>query len=116
VRLTHVGLVLERELTVITSAMEMGGPLPVERAIRRPAFLGRAEPLESFLYDGRVFAVVIRVHLHVGRAYVHLVARALYVHMRNTRYQYVAVVRRRRSSAAHGGLRFTAVVLTWMQW
>jgi len=77
VKLTHVGLVFERELTVIASAMEMGGPLPVERAIRRPAFFRRAEPLESFLYDGRVLSVVIRVHLHVGRADVHLVARAL---------------------------------------
>lgn len=57
--------------------MEMGGPLPVERAVRRPAFLGRAKPLESFLYDGRVFPVVVRVHLHVGRANVHFVARAL---------------------------------------
>lgn len=75
--LTHVGFVFERELTVITSAMEMCGPLAVERAIWCPAFLCSSEPLKSFLYDGGVFTVIIRVHLHVRRAYVHLVARAL---------------------------------------
>lgn len=75
--LTHVGFVFERKLTVITPAMEMCGPLAVERAIWRPTFLCSSEPLESFLYDGRVFSVIIRVHLHVRRAYVHFVARAL---------------------------------------
>lgn len=76
--LTHVCFVFERELTVITPAMEMCGPLAVERAIWRPAFLCSSKSLESFLYDGRVFSVIIRVHLYVGRAYVHFVACALY--------------------------------------
>lgn len=76
--LTHVGFVFKRELTVIAPAMKMRGPLAIERAIRRPAFLCSSESLESFLYDGWVFSVIIRVHLHVGRADIHFVTRALY--------------------------------------
>lgn len=76
-RLTHVGFVFERELAVIASAMEMSGPLAVKPAVWRPTFLGGSESLESFLYDGRVFPMVVRVHLHVRRADVHLIARAL---------------------------------------
>jgi hypothetical protein len=38
------------------------------------AVLGGPEALESFLDDGRVFAVVVGVHLDVRRANVHLVA------------------------------------------
>lgn len=38
------------------------------------ATLGGPKPLEALLYDGRVLAMVIRVHLHVRCRYVHLVA------------------------------------------
>lgn len=38
------------------------------------AALGSPKPLEALLYDGRVLAMVIRVHLHVRCRYVHLVA------------------------------------------
>lgn len=38
------------------------------------ATLGGPKSLEALLYDGRVLAMVIRVHLHVRCRYVHLVA------------------------------------------
>jgi len=38
------------------------------------ATLRGPKSLEALLYDGRVLAMVIRVHLHVRRRYVHLVA------------------------------------------
>jgi hypothetical protein len=57
--------------------MEMSGPLSVESAVRRPAFLGGSESLEPFLYNSRVLSMVVRVHLHVRRTDVHLIARAL---------------------------------------
>jgi len=63
---------------MVTSAVEMSGPLAVERAIWRPALFRRPESLEPFLYDCRILSVVVRVHLYVGRAYVHFVARALH--------------------------------------
>lgn len=76
-KLTHISFVFERKLTVITSTMEMCGPLAVESAVRRSAFLGGSESLKSFLYYGRVFSMVVCVHLHVRRADVDLITRAL---------------------------------------
>lgn len=76
-QLTHISLVFECELTVITPAMKMSGPLTVKRAIRRPAFFRGSESLESFLYYSRILSVVIRVHLHVRRTYVYFIACAL---------------------------------------
>lgn len=38
------------------------------------ATFGGPKPLEALLYDGRVLAMIIRVHLHVRCRYVHLVA------------------------------------------
>lgn len=57
--------------------MEMSGPLAVESAMSGGAVLGSAEALEAFLNDGRVLAMVIGMHLNIGRAYVHLIARIL---------------------------------------
>ena len=57
--------------------MKVSGALSVEGAVGSLTVLGGAEPLESFLDDGRVFSVVIGVHLHVRRADVHLVASFL---------------------------------------
>jgi len=58
--------------------MEMSSALAVEGAVSGGAVLGGSEALESFLDDGRVFAVVIGVHLNVRRANVHLVAVILH--------------------------------------
>lgn len=58
--------------------MEMRRPLTVESAMGRGAVLGGSEPLETFLNDGRVFAVVIGVHLNIRRANVNLVAPVLF--------------------------------------
>lgn len=77
IKLTHVGFIFERKLTVVAPAMEMCGPLAVKRAVRGPAFFRGPKPLESFLYYGRILSVVVGVHLHVGRAYVHFVTSAL---------------------------------------
>lgn len=75
--LTHISFIFKRKLTVITPAMEMSSPLTIKRAIRRPAFFCGSEPLESFLYDCRIFSVVVSVHLHIGRTNVHLITGAL---------------------------------------
>lgn len=71
---THVGFVLEGVVTRRPPAVEVGGALAVEGAVGGGAVLGGPEALESFLDDGRVFAVVVGVHLDVRRANVHLVA------------------------------------------
>jgi len=62
---------------MITSAMKMSGPLTVKRTIRRSALFRGPKSLKTFLYDGRIFPVVVRVHLYIRCAYVHFVARAL---------------------------------------
>lgn len=54
--------------------MKVRGPLANERTMLGRAILGSPKPLEALLYDGRVLAMVIRVHLHVRCRYVHLVA------------------------------------------
>lgn len=51
----------------------MRGALPEEAAIRGAALLRRPEPLETLLNNRRILSVVIGVHLHVGRGYVHLI-------------------------------------------
>ena len=61
-----VALVLKRRRAVVPNAVEVRCALSVELAIRRLTILGGAEPLESFLNDGDVLAVVVRVHLYVG--------------------------------------------------
>jgi len=62
---------------VITSAVKMSCPLTVERAVRCPAFFRGSKPLEPFLYYGRIFSVIVCVHLHVGRAYIYFITGAL---------------------------------------
>lgn len=54
--------------------MKMRRPLSEEGTIRGAAFLRSPVPLETFLYDRRIFPVVIGVHLDVRRRYVHLIA------------------------------------------
>lgn len=59
--------------------MEVRRPLRGERTVRGgAALLGGAKPLEALLYDGRVLAMVVGVHLHVAGADVHLVAVRLH--------------------------------------
>ena len=62
----------------------MSGALAVEGAVSRGAILRSPEALESFLDDGRIFPVVIGVHLDVGRADVHLVASILHFEVGRT--------------------------------
>lgn len=57
--------------------MKMSGPLAIKRTIRRSAFFRGPKSLKTFLYDGRIFPVVVRVHLYIRCAYVHFVTRAL---------------------------------------
>lgn len=54
--------------------MKVRGPLTGELTILGRAILGGTKSLEALLYDGRIFAMIIRMHLHVRRRYVHLVA------------------------------------------
>lgn len=54
--------------------MKVRGPLSNELTIVSRATLGGPKSLKALLYDGRVLAMVIRVHLHVRCRYVHLVA------------------------------------------
>lgn len=56
----------------------MRGPLTVKSAIRGTALFGGPQSLKPFLYDCRVFSVIVCVHLHIRRANVHLITRALY--------------------------------------
>lgn len=54
--------------------MKVRGPLSDELTMVSRATLGGPKSLEALLYDGRVLAMVIRVHLHVRCRYVYLVA------------------------------------------
>lgn len=80
--LTHISLIFERKLAVFASTMKMRGTLSEKRAVRRATLFGRPQSLEAFLNNGRIFSVVIRVHLHVRSADVHFIARSLYVKLR----------------------------------
>lgn len=64
-QLTHIRLILKRELTGVSPAMEVGCPLAKEGTVRSSTLLRGSEPLEALLNDGRVFTVVVGVHLHV---------------------------------------------------
>jgi hypothetical protein len=74
--LTHVRFVLERVFA--SAAVEMGRALPVEDAMLHQALLRRPIPLETFLIDRRVFAVIIRMHLHITSADVGFITFVLY--------------------------------------
>lgn len=54
--------------------MKVRSPLPNELTIVSRATLGGSKSLKALLYDRRVLAMVIRVHLHVRCRYVYLVA------------------------------------------
>ena len=74
---THIGFVFERVIAGSSSAMKMSSPLSVECAVRSSTVFGGSKALETFLYNGRVFAMIIGVHLHIGCAYVHLITTFL---------------------------------------
>lgn len=76
-QLTHIGFIFERELAVLSSTVEMSGTLPEKCAVRCTAFFGSAKSLETFLNYGRIFSVVICVHLNVRSAYVDLITGTL---------------------------------------
>lgn len=73
-QLTHIALVFEGEPAAGPPAVEMRRPLAEEGAVTCAALLRRPVPLETLLDDGGVLSVVVRVHLHVRRGYVDLVA------------------------------------------
>lgn len=54
--------------------MEVRGPLANEGTVIGSTALGSAKSLETFLYDSRVLAMVVGVHLHVRCRYVNLIA------------------------------------------
>jgi len=54
--------------------VKVRGPLTDERTMVGRATLGGTKSLEALLYDSRVLAVIIRVHLYVRRRYIHFVA------------------------------------------
>ena len=64
--LFHVGLVLEGELTALSAAVEVGGVLALEGAVRGLAVVLPPEPVEPLPLDGVVLPVVVEVHLDVG--------------------------------------------------
>ena len=76
--LLDVALVLEDEVASWTSAMEVGGLLPVEAAHGQPAVLGGAEPLEAVAEEREVLLVEVLVGEDIGSASVHLVAPVLW--------------------------------------
>jgi hypothetical protein len=57
--------------------MEMGCTLPVELTFCRTTILGGTEPLETFLDNRRVFAMIIGMHLDIRGADVNLVTTRL---------------------------------------
>ena len=57
--------------------MKVRSPLAMEGAVMLPAVLRGPEALEAFLQDLRVLAVIVGVHLNVGRADVHLITVGL---------------------------------------
>jgi len=64
--------------------MEVRGLLIGKDARRRLTVLGRPKPLESFLDDRRVLAMVVAMHLDVRRADIHLTAPVLRLPSRQT--------------------------------
>lgn len=70
--LTHISLILEGVSASRSPAVEVGGSLPPEGAVGGGAPLRSPKPLEALLEDCGVFAVVVRVHLHIRRGDVDL--------------------------------------------
>lgn len=76
-QLTHIRFVFERVTATSASAMEMGGPLAEKGTIRGAAFFGGSVSLETLLDDGRIFSVVVGVHLNIRRRYVNFITTFL---------------------------------------
>ena len=74
---THISFVLEVKVASWSQAMEMRGPLLVIIASQSTTIFRGAKPLKSLAHYGRVFAMVIGVHLNVGRTDVALVTTRL---------------------------------------
>lgn len=73
-KLTHVSFIFEGELTPGSSAMKMSCALAKKRTIAGPAFLSGPISLETFLNYGRIFSMIIRVHLYITSGNIYLVA------------------------------------------
>lgn len=73
--LTHVSFILECVIAIVSSAVEVRCLLPIKSARLEHTVFGGAESLEAFLNDGRVFAVIICVHLHIRCTNVDLIRR-----------------------------------------
>lgn len=69
----HIAFVFERILAPAPPTVEMRRTLSKKRAIRGSALFRRPISLETFLNDGRVFSMVVCVHLNIRRAYVDFV-------------------------------------------
>lgn len=72
--LTYIGLIFECVPTSRPPTVKVRGPLTGELTILGRAILGGPKSLKALLYDSRVFAMIICVHLHVRCRYVYLVA------------------------------------------
>lgn len=57
--------------------MKMCGTLAEKSTVTCTALLRGAVPLETLLYDRRILSMVVRVHLHVRRGYIDLIAALL---------------------------------------
>lgn len=73
----HVRFVLERKIALRSPAMKVCGTLAVEGAGGGTAVLCRPKSLESFLDDGRIFAMEVSMHLDVRSTDVNLVTTSL---------------------------------------
>lgn len=107
--LTHVGLVLEGVLAVVSPTVEVRGTLTEEGAIRGAALLRGPESLEAFLYYGGVLTVVVGVHLHVRSADVDFVA-ALFDAVVMRLLAVVAAAAVPVGAVVHGGVPHEAVL------
>lgn len=63
--LVYIGLIFECKLTTGSSAVKVRSPLAGKLTIVGRTILGCPKSLEALLYDRRVLAMIIRVHLYV---------------------------------------------------
>ncbi len=62
---THVSLILEGELAGGPPAVEVSSSLPIKTAAGFPTVFCGAESLEALLDDGRIFTMIVCVHLDI---------------------------------------------------
>ena len=74
---THISLVLECKSTVRSKAVEVCCTLSIERARHCPTVLRRTKPLEALGHYGRVFTMIVSMHLNIWRADVHFITTTL---------------------------------------